>query len=167
MTDDWHEFKKTISFDKSVERCKKINRIIQPFKSQPNIALSQDRITAIQPLIRDILINDKRSVERSILDRLRRGSHKIDMSVDLHGYKIEEAYKVFYNRVLYVIQNNLRLLLVITGKGDKNSYSIRSQLLKWVNIPEISSYIIYMSEAHKKHGGDGAFYLVFRRKDLF
>jgi DNA-nicking Smr family endonuclease len=55
-------------------------------------------------------------------------------------------------------------MLVITGKGDRNGYSIRSELMKWINIPEISSYIIYISEAHYKHGGDGAFYLILRRR---
>ena len=164
MTDDWNEFKKLISQDKAVERCKKVKNISQPIKSLPNRQIIHERIIPIQSLIRDIFIDDRRSVERGILDRLSRGSHPIDIAIDLHGYKVEDAYKAFYNALLSGIKNNLRLMLVITGKGDRSGYSIRSQLMKWVNIPEISSYIIYMSEAHQKHGGDGAFYLVLRRK---
>ncbi len=166
MTDDWSEFKRSISIDKSVESCKKINRLIKPVKWQPNIKPYQEIFNEIPGLVRDIFIDDRRSVERGILDRLSRGSHQIDMSIDLHGYTIEDSYKVFYNAFICAIKNNLRLMLVITGKGDKNSHSIRSQLLRWVNIPEISSYIIYISEAHRKHGGDGAFYLVLRKKRL-
>ena len=38
-------------------------------------------------------------------------------------------------------------MLVIIGKGDR---SIRSKLMNGINIPEISSYIIYISEAQSR-----------------
>jgi hypothetical protein len=41
-------------------------------------------------------------------------------------------------------------MLVITGKGDRNGYSIRSELMNGINIPEISSYIIYILEAQRR-----------------
>ncbi len=164
MTYDWDEFKRSILIDKSLEKSKRVRRFIKDRNFFPKKIQTQEKIIPIQQLVRDIFIDDSRSVNRGILDRLRRGSYPIDISVDLHGYTIEEAYKVFYQAFLCGIKNNLRLILVITGKGDSSGYSIRSQLLKWVNIPEVSSYIIYISEAHNKHGGDGAFYLFLRTR---
>jgi DNA-nicking Smr family endonuclease len=164
MTDDWNEFRQLIKKDKSVEKCKQVKRVIKPIKSPIERPKIQDKIIPIHHLVRDIFIDDRRSVEGGILKRLSRGSHPIDISIDLHGYTVDKAYEVFYNTYLYATKSNLRLMLVITGKGDRNGYSIRSELMKWINIPEISSYIIYISEAHYKHGGDGAFYLILRRK---
>lgn len=164
MTDDWNEFIKSIARDKAVEKCKKVKRLNTILKSPIDRPRIQDSIIPIKELVRDIFIDDKRSVEGSILKKLSRGSYPIDISIDLHGYTVDNAYEVFYKTWIYAIKNNLKLMLVITGKGDRNRYSIRSELIKWINTPEISSYIIYISEAHNKHGGDGAFYLLLRRR---
>lgn len=164
MTDDWTQFKKLISQDKTVERCKRVKNLTKHNQYQRRIIPTTDKLIPIEPLVRDIFIDDRRSVERGILKRLGRASYAVDIAIDLHGYTIEEAYKIFYETFLKAINSGCKLLLVITGKGDISGNSIRSNLLKWVNIPEISSYIIYMSHAHKTHGGSGAFYIVLRKK---
>jgi DNA-nicking Smr family endonuclease len=165
MTDDWTQFKKLIARDKTVEKCKKVKSLLgENHKPHRKIIATTDTIKPIEPLIRDIFIDDRRSVERVTLKKLGRGSHKIDIAVDLHGYTISDSYNIFYETFLTAINSGYKLLLVITGKGDMGGKSIRSSLLKWVNIPEISSYIIYMSHADKNHGGSGAFYIVLRKK---
>lgn len=162
MTDDWNDFIKLILKDKVVEKCKKIKRFTPLSKLPIEKSYIQEGIIPIKP--RDIFIDDRRTIEVSILKKLSRGSHPIDITIDLHGYKIDDAYEIFYRAIVYGIKNRLRLILVITGKGEKNGRSIRSELIKWINIPKISSYILYVAEADKKHGGDGAFYCLLRRR---
>jgi len=163
MRDDWDDFIKSITRDKVVEKCKKVKRFTKSLKSPISRPPTRDIIIPIKSLIRDIFIDDRRSIEHSILRVLRHGSHLIDIKIDLHGYTIDQAYEIFYKTIFHAIENRLRLILIITGKGNRYGRSIRADLMKWINIPEISSHILYISEAHNKHGGDGAFYCLLRR----
>ena len=57
-----------------------------------------------------------------------------------------------------------RVLLVITGKGRADRPSrIRSELNYWLEASRLRSRIAAMRQAHPRHGGSGAFYVILRR----
>jgi hypothetical protein len=69
---------------------------------------------------------------------------------------------------------DLRLLLVITGKGrggDREDYGpipIRRGVLKqqvpgWLTAPPLGPLVLEIREAHQRHGGGGAYYVYLRR----
>ena len=162
---DWLKFKFNVSKDKKVEKFKQGIKSLPPEKKI-------SRTTEIPPLkmyssrtnlVREIVLNDQACVERSIIKKLRTGTLPINMSIDLHGYTIDQAHRIFYKSFCNAVSQGLRLMLVITGKGNRNEASIRNQLMNWVNLPEISSNIIYITHAIQSHGGEGAFYIVLRR----
>lgn len=64
-----------------------------------------------------------------------------------------------------------RLVLIITGKSrpvdaaDRGTSrgAIRAKILDWLAAGEHGDVIAAVRKAHRKHGGDGALYLVLRR----
>jgi DNA-nicking Smr family endonuclease len=98
------------------------------------------------------------------------GAFQIDAILDLHGMSLAIAYKTFLNFINDRYAKNNRMLLVITGKGTKSiegEAKIKKELPIWINKQDVSNKVIRFSRAISKHGGDGAFYILLkRRKDL-
>ncbi len=160
---EWLEFKSFVLKDKKVEKCKHEIKLFPNQKEIKRVPELPLRVHQRTNLIREIILDDIACVERSIIKKLRTGKIPIDLSIDLHGYTIDQAYKVFYNSVRNAISQSFKLMLVITGKGSRDKSSIRSELMHWVNLPEISSHIIYITHSMQQQGGEGAFYIVLRK----
>ena len=95
---------------------------------------------------------------------------------DLHGFTLEEANSKVKEVIEYCIKNKFRELLLITGKGIhstsyKNAY-ISKELgkLKYSvpdylkNNSDLNNFIISISDAEKKDGGEGA--IIIKLKNL-
>lgn len=92
---------------------------------------------------------------------LRRGRHEPEARLDLHGMSHDIAYGAAV-RFLYRAQSEgKRLVLIITGKGGV----LRARLPFWLGQPELESLIAGLREAHIRHGGAGAFYVLLRRHE--
>ncbi len=66
------------------------------------------------------------------------------------------------------INNNIRCILVITGKKKTLNGSrglIRENLPLWLKENELFNYILFHCYAIKKDGDDGARYILLRKKD--
>lgn len=160
---DWLEFKSFVLKDKKVEKCK---NEVQPLSHEKKSIRVPDRPIQIHPrvhLVREIVLDDVSCVERSIIKKLRTGTLPIEISIDLHGYTIDQAYRFFYKSLHEALSQRMKLMLIITGKGNREGRSIRSELMYWINLPEISGHIVYITHAIQKHGGEGAFYIVLRK----
>lgn len=94
------------------------------------------------------------------------------IKVDLHGKTEEEAYGLLEKTFIYCINNNIRKILVITGKGyydapyDRDQKGlIRTEFVKWVKYSKLSPLVTDFSNASIKDGGDGAFYVTLKKID--
>ena len=117
-------------------------------------------------------------VEAGALDRkrqrqLRQGKLKPQARLDLHGMTVAEARPALERFVLDAHARELRLVLVITGKGrpapESPFLSGRGGILRravpgWLNAPPLSRCLLELREAHQKHGGAGAYYVFLKRK---
>ncbi len=108
---------------------------------------------------------------------IKKRSFNIDKKIDFHGKTLLESEEVFASTILKCYNNNLRLLLFVTGKGLFKSVNsenlnkpklyhgvIRSSFIKWVKLTKFSKYILSFEQASLSHGGDGAFYVYLRKK---
>ena len=104
--------------------------------------------------------------------RLKRGRLEPERVLDLHGLtaaRAEAILKLFVERCR---AEDVRLVLVITGKGRDHSDArdvipprkgiLRDHLPVWVSA--MGSAVVKMAGAHPRHGGSGAFYLYLRRR---
>ena len=94
--------------------------------------------------------------------QISRGRIVPDRVLDLHGHSVADAHA----RLLAAIHagDGARVLLVITGKGRPDRPArIRSELMHWLERPDMRAAVASVRSAHPRHGGGGAFYVILRR----
>jgi DNA-nicking Smr family endonuclease len=113
--------------------------------------------------------------DRRTQTRLRRGEIEIDGRIDLHGMTQAEARRALEAFVSSGAAMNRRCVLVITGKGvsrpddepgfmpDRQRGVLRDQVPRWLALAPLAQHVITWQPAARKHGGDGALYLLLRR----
>jgi DNA-nicking Smr family endonuclease len=105
---------------------------------------------------------------------IRRGRVAIEARVDLHGMTQDRAHTTLVRFLKKCTADGARCVLVITGKGGKRTddspYAefgagvLRSSLPHWLESPELAPLIIASAPAAPKDGGDGARYVLLRRR---
>ena len=96
-------------------------------------------------------------------------------SIDLHGYSLDEANKFIEKFIVKAFNENVKKLIVVTGKGLHSNkendpyvskdlsilkYSVPEYINKNKNLMEIISEI---KEAKIEDGGSGAFYIYLKK----
>ena len=100
--------------------------------------------------------------------RLARGLVQPDMVLDLHGHDLATAYDLVDARLEAAIVGGARILLLITGKppGKERPATrgrIRSAVGDWLAASRHAGRIAAVRNAHARHGGAGALYVILRR----
>jgi DNA-nicking Smr family endonuclease len=83
--------------------------------------------------------------------------------IDLHGFDQDRARSVLTDFVLRSRAEGRRSVLVITGKGALGAGVLRRSVPEWLAAPPLRSAVAGLSEAHRRHGGEGALYVALRR----
>ena len=149
-----------------------------PPAGRPPRAVAPVQPAAAPPPLRARLANTV-AVDAATLDgswdrSIRTGRLSPDMTVDLHGYTRDRAHDVLTQCIRAASANGARVLLVITGRGDRGGGRgpdsgdrprgvIRASLRDWLQSPELRPYIAALRAAHPRHGGGGAWYVILRR----
>ena len=100
--------------------------------------------------------------------RLARGLVAPDDMLDLHGHNLATAYDLLDRKLDRALQAGARLLLLVTGKppapgGSVRRGAIRAAVGDWLQASRHSHRIAAVRNAHPRHGGAGALYIVLRR----
>ena len=102
--------------------------------------------------------------------RLSRGLVAPDAVVDLHGHDLARAHARLDRKLEEAIQRGWRLVLLITGKPPRDDRrpvsrgAIRAAVGDWLHASRHAARIAAVRNAHPRHGGTGALYIVMRRK---
>ena len=96
-------------------------------------------------------------------------------SIDLHGFTLEEANKVIEQFINESYLENIKKLIVVTGKGlhsqnDKDPYLSKDLSILKYSVPdfiegnqELMKKILEIKDADIKDGGTGAFYIYLKK----
>jgi len=106
-------------------------------------------------------------VDKSTATRLKKGRQPIEGRLDLHGMTQSEAHPALDAFIEKASRNGKRAVLVITGKGTKLDGSVgvlRQAVPRWLNLPPNRPRILAFSHATAKDGGEGALYVLLKRK---
>lgn len=103
--------------------------------------------------------------------RLARGIIQPDVTVDLHGHSLSSAHGRLDSALELSIAAGHRAILLITGKARSDEErsraggrgAIRSAISDWLAASRHSSRIATVRNAHPRHGGAGALYIILRR----
>jgi len=99
--------------------------------------------------------------------RMAKGGVQPDVTIDLHGHTLASAYARLDMALAQAKAADMRLMLLITGKArapDSGRGAIRGAVSDWLASSRHASEIAAVRNAHPRHGGDGALYIVLRRR---
>ena len=104
--------------------------------------------------------------------RLSRGLVQPDATVDLHGHNLATAYDLLDRRLDQAVSEGARVLLLVTGKPPADDRrpvgrgAIRAAVGDWLAGSRHAADIAAVRNAHPRHGGAGALYIILRRKRI-
>ncbi len=99
--------------------------------------------------------------------RLATGAVQPDRSLDLHGHNLATAYDLLGRKLREAVADGVRVLLLITGKPptDRSGRgAIRAAVGDWLAASPHAGDIAAVRNAHPRHGGAGALYIILRRR---
>ena len=120
-------------------------------------------------------------IDRRTRQKLTRGQLEYEARLDLHGHSVAEAHARLVRFLDQSRRRDLRLVLVITGKGASpyagptlhgaSGYHVPERqgrlhrlLPEWLHEPDMSRLVNGFQPAHPRHGGGGAYYVHLKRR---
>ncbi len=102
--------------------------------------------------------------------RLSRGLVAPESSIDLHGHSLASAYDRLDHGLADAVARGDRVLLLVTGKPPRAESerphargAIRAAVGDWLASSRHADRIAAVRNAHPRHGGTGALYIILRR----
>ncbi|MFT8736316.1 MAG: Smr/MutS family protein [Zymomonas mobilis] len=152
-----------------------LNKNIAPAVKPPPICKVSKKISERQKVTPPPpVFSEKKSLDT--LDgswdrKLSKGSVDPERSIDLHGYTMTSAYRVLESALSQAISQGIRVLLIITGRPPRRNEHgiitrglIRGAIGDWLSFSPYSGHIAAVRNAHPRHGGAGALYVILRRR---
>jgi len=105
-------------------------------------------------------------VDKRLSERVKGGELPIEGRLDLHGMTQDQAHGALVSFVTAAAREGRRCVLVITGKGWREGQPgvLRTSVPRWLNAPNLREKILLFSHASPRHGGEGALYVLLKRK---
>ena len=136
-------------------------------------------------MIKKISDKDKKDWENFLSDQTTLPDKDSDVSkknlvkiktFDFHGFSLNEANETIEKIIKESFENNIRKLIIITGKGlhsenEKDPYKSKKLGILKYSIPEyiksnkeLMKFINEIKDADIEDGGSGAFYIFLKKK---
>ncbi|MGY6551187.1 MAG: Smr/MutS family protein [Erythrobacter sp.] len=104
--------------------------------------------------------------------RMKAGRLAPDLTLDLHDHSLDAAYGRIMAGLDQARSMGARVVLVIAGRerpvdpADRAERrgAIRAKLLDWLAASRHAEAIVAVRKAHRSHGGEGAIYLILKRR---
>jgi DNA-nicking Smr family endonuclease len=105
-------------------------------------------------------------IDRANSERLKRGLHKIEARLDLHGMTQAQAHQALTAFIRVSRDAGHRCVLVVTGRGlgPNGPGVLKSAVPRWLAEPELQRQVLATAAAQPRHGGAGAAYVLLRRR---
>lgn len=112
------------------------------------------------------------AMDHKAFTKLSRGKMDPEARIDLHGMTLDQAEPALAGFLRRAHGSGKRLVLVITGKGRASENEgpiperpgrLRRQVPIWLSRGALSGLVLQVVQAHRRHGGDGAYYVYLRR----
>jgi DNA-nicking Smr family endonuclease len=114
---------------------------------------------ALPPLVVDRFAG----IDRASAERLKRGRHKVEARLDLHGMTQDEAHRALLGFIRAARAAGNRCVLVVTGRGRIGGGVLKSAVPRWLDEPAFRPHLLAVATAQPRDGGGGALYVMLRR----
>jgi len=130
----------------------------------PKPGAAAARIGAAPPTLPPLTPGIAAGIDKRSFARFKRGRMTIEARLDLHGLTQDEAHRALTRFIARAIADEMRLLLIITGKGRLGQGVLRDAVPRWLNEPGARPHILALAPAQIGDGGSGALYVLLRRR---
>jgi len=137
---------------------KKKQKPIQKIETAAVVELPTPPVVSPAPLWK------KEPLDVRVERNLSLGDVFIEAKLDLHGQTEQAAYEQLQEFIAKQTLRGKRLVLVITGRGKDGESVLRANLPRWCSVAPLDSIVHAVRTAAPQHGGDGAFYVLLRKK---
>lgn len=110
-------------------------------------------------------------LDRRTAERFRRGELPLAGTLDLHGMTQAAAHAALEAFVHRGWNRGHRFVVIVTGKGrGEDDWGrpqrgvLRRMVPRWLAEPALAPFVLATASARPQHGGEGALYLLLRRK---
>lgn len=100
------------------------------------------------------------SISHKILRKLRKGQYNVEATLDLHGMTVDNAKHAVQQFLQGCIQHDIRVAVVIHGKGKNNMAILKNKLNQWLRDVHV---VLAFCSATSLHGRHGAIYVLLKR----
>ncbi|WP_375270481.1 Smr/MutS family protein [Sphingomonas sp.] len=111
------------------------------------------------------------TLDRSWDRKLSNGMVSPDRTIDLHGHTLASAHAMLDHQLDQAIRHGERTILLVTGRPPRKESerphargAIRAAIADWLHLSRHTDAIAAVRNAHPRHGGAGALYVILRRK---
>jgi len=122
-----------------------------------------DKIKRPSPLP-DLDVGRTPGLDRRTQIRMIRGALPIEARLDLHGLSRDQAHPRLSSFIAQAYERGKRAVLIITGKGQAGGGVLKAEVPRWLNLPGTRDKILGFSYAQPRDGGDGALYVLVKRR---
>ena len=135
---------------------------------RPSPAQTLDAPARIEPKraeeARNRLRDALEGIEPNRRHRIAREREEIGARIDLHGLTQDRARAALDAFLQRAFADGWRAVLVITGKGVQGDGVLKKRVPDWLGAPHLAHIVAGISDAHRRHGGEGALYVALKRK---
>lgn len=138
----------------------------RPAPSRASVPVPRPAVKAVKIPVAPVVQPFDRDVGRA----LAKGKRTPQASLDLHGLTLTAAEKAVARFLAKSCGQNLRIVLIVTGKGTRLEGGrlfggrIRAEFPGWLERSDNRALVASVRTAHPRHGGSGAFYVLLRRR---
>ena len=101
--------------------------------------------------------------DRAREKRIRRGRVEIGATLDLHGHTLQSGRETLARFLRAAQARGERTVIVVTGVGRSGEGVLRRSLPEWLGQADLRPLTSGYAQAHRAHGGAGAFYVFIKR----
>ena len=107
----------------------------------------------------------RKTISLSRFKLINKGKVKPDGVLDLHGHRLKDAKIVLHNYIANAYEENVRNILIITGKGQSNAGVLKKEVPLWLNDKKLTNVIVNYKIAPRNFGGEGALLVRIKNKN--
>lgn len=100
--------------------------------------------------------------DRASEKRVRRGKVDVAATLDLHGHTQGSGHAMLTSFLCSAHASGDRTVLVVTGVGRAGEGVLKRRLPNWLSGAELRPLVSGYAQAHRSHGGGGAFYVFLK-----
>jgi DNA-nicking Smr family endonuclease len=100
------------------------------------------------------------------MEKLRGSEYSVQKVLDLHGFRVDEAYEMFQVFIKDAVRSNIRCVKIIHGRGLKSKQEpvLKGRLKEWILRAMHRKWVIAFASSNMRDGGPGATNILLRQQ---